>query len=227
LQYEKTEAYIVMEEIKHYSCYFFDADGTLMDTSELIYQSYVHVISRFNGRPASREEIYAGIGIPLWQQLAALFGDRSDSEIDEITEAYRKYQFDITGDYLKLFPGVKEVLATLKEQGKKCAVVTSRMLPSLSAYFKQLGIHDFFDYFVTPELTEKHKPGPEPVLKALDLCRAAPGEALMTGDSVYDLQSAARAGVHSCFVNWSLIPLDTTIVVPTYRINRMEELVSL
>jgi pyrophosphatase PpaX len=215
-----------MEKIIEYSCYLFDADGTLMDTSELIYHSYLHVISQFKGKSVSREEIYAGIGIPLIQQIRALFGSRGDEEFGEIIEAYKQYQFDIAEKYLQLFPGVRDVLGELKERGKICAVVTSRMLPSLLAYFKSLSIHDFFDFFITPELTEKHKPEPDPIIKALDLCQAAPGEALMTGDSVYDIQSAASAGVHSCFVNWSRTSLDTTIVAPTYWINRMEELLS-
>lgn len=213
-----------MEKIKQYSCYLFDADGTLINTLELIYQSYLHVISQFKGKSVSREEIYAGIGIPLDQQILALFGNRGDEERVEIIETYKQYQFDIAEEYLQLFPGVQDVLRELKERGKICAVVTSRKLQSLLIYFKSLGIHGFFDHFITPELTEKHKPEPDPILKALDLCQTAPGEALMTGDSVYDIQSAALAGVHSCFVNWSCTPLDMTITVPTYRIDRMEEI---
>ncbi|MBN2442908.1 MAG: HAD-IA family hydrolase [Spirochaetales bacterium] len=213
--------------MKNYSCYLFDADGTLIDTAELIYQSYAHVISRFHGKHVTREEIIAGIGKPLITQLYEFFDWKTPDELKEINDTYEAYQFEIAGDYLKLFPGVKQVLGKLKENGDRCVVVTSRMMPSLSVYFKILGIYDFFDYFVTPDMTEKHKPEPDPVLKALELCESEPHDALMTGDSLFDIQSASAAGVHSCFVTWSQAPFDSTIVAPTYRIDSMEELLLL
>ena len=60
----------------NYLCHLFDADGTLIDTAELIYQSYVHVISRFNGKQTSREKISTGIVKPLAHKLHELFSEK-------------------------------------------------------------------------------------------------------------------------------------------------------
>jgi pyrophosphatase PpaX len=98
--------------------------------------------------------------------------------------------------------------------------VTSRRRETLGLYLKKTGIYDFFEVFVTPENTEKHKPQPEPVLEALSLLKVADKSGvLMVGDSAFDIECGSRAGVDTAFVNWSHSESVSFAIKPTHVID--------
>ncbi len=112
----------------------------------------------------------------------------------------------------------------LKTSGKKLAVVTSRKRETAEIYLKYIGIYGFFDAIVTPELTQKHKPSPQPALKALEMLSAFPEESVFIGDSFYDIECGSNAGMDTIFVSWSHNDPDKIRPSPTFIINSMTEL---
>ena len=213
----------VKKEITDYQYYLFDADGTLIDTEELIYQSYKETIKRCSLPEIPRERMQVEIGKPLKSNLEAFLGKRDKDELERISREHIAYQFSIAHKYLRLFSGVKEVLSSLKSRGKNLAIVTSRSSETLLEYFRQLEIFPFFDFFITPEMTKNHKPHPEPVLKAMKLLNAKPADCLFVGDTQYDYESAARAGVKFCFVTWSFTKYTELQPAPDYFAAHMSE----
>lgn len=188
--------------MKEYQAYLFDADGTVMDTRELIMRSYLYTGERL-GIDISRDLIAATTGLPVERQVVILLGEGRDEALyAKARELYRERIFSTYPDYLKLFPGTAEVLADLSSRGKKLAVVTSRRRHGLELFFETLGILRYFSVTVTPEDTERHKPDPEPALLAADRLGVRPGEAVFIGDAEFDIASGKAAGMDTAFVEW-------------------------
>lgn len=215
----------MLEEItmKSYNAYLFDCDGTLLDTTELIYQCFLYICQKYGNIKVTREQVFEHIGIPLRPQLEYLMGPLKGRE-EKIIADHMEYQFSIYPDYLRLFPEVLETLQQLKEKNKKLAIVTSRRKKSLNLYLQYTGIFAYFDLLITPELTQKHKPDPEPALVTIEQLSCNPQESLFIGDSVYDITCGQQAGMDTAFVAWSKVTLPKTAEAPTYVIKNIGEL---
>ena len=124
--------------MEQYKAYLFDCDGTLIDTTELIYQCFVYSCRKFGNISVTRDQVFANIGIPLRTQLQQFLDPLSDEKASEITSAHMEFQLSIYNDHLQLFPGISETLSQLKDKGKKLAVVTSRKTHTLSLFFPSL-----------------------------------------------------------------------------------------
>ncbi|MDG5815061.1 HAD hydrolase-like protein [Chitinispirillales bacterium ANBcel5] len=211
--------------MKDYSYYLFDADGTLFDTADMIYSCFEDTFKRFDLNPVPKEMIYSHIGLPLRDQLEVYIGNVDDVFYRRYRAAHMKHQLEIFRDYLVLFNGVRETLVQLKDRGKRCAVVTSRMKESLRMFLDELSILESFEVFVTPESTENHKPHPQPAFEALKLLGATEqSDAIFIGDSSFDIECGNSAGMDTAFVNWSKIDPKTLSVKPTYILNSMADL---
>ncbi len=210
--------------MKDYACYLFDLDGTLIDTAELIYQCFKYSCRMFGNSEVGRDAVIRHIGLPLRRQLEVHLGPLTDGRAEEIMGAHMEYQLSIYKRYLRAFPTVAEGLAALKRRGKKLGVVTSRRQRTLHLYLGETGLEDSFDVFVSPEMTLRHKPDPEPVLKALELLNCPRGQALLVGDSGFDIECGANAGVDTAFVSWSHTPESSLAIRPTQVIDDVRSL---
>ncbi len=207
-----------------YDCYLFDADGTLFETTELIYRCFVYSLNKYADRNIPRDEIIAGIGLTLRKQFERHIGPLSDEQFDRIQADHMDYQMRIYSDYLAPCPGVPEAIKKLHASGKQLAIVTSRKITSLSCFLRETGIHEYFAVIVTPDETAHHKPHPEPALKALELLKAAPETALFVGDAPFDIECGSRAGIDTAFVAWSHNKADQMPIAPTHVIHSMLDL---
>ncbi len=210
--------------MKSYDSYLFDADGTLIDTAELIFQSFLYTCKKYGDFTIDKPRVISGIGQPLVQQIQEYLGRLSETELATVLEDYRDYQLDIYGGHLNIFPEVRETLTTLKQNGKQMAVVTSRKMDTAELYLKTCNLFDIFDVIITPEFTSKHKPHPEPALKALEAINGKAGNALFIGDAYFDIECGQQAGTDTAFVSWSLNDPDTIKPAPTYVLQKMSDL---
>ena len=212
--------------MKNYDFYLFDADGTLIDTMELIYRCFVHTCRKFANKEVSRPEIQKNVGLTLRDQMAKYFGPMTQEFFETVSTEHMAFQTAHYLEHLKLFPTVAEGLAMLSAAGKRMAVVTSRRRNTLDHYLKTTGILHFFEAFVTPETTLTHKPGPEPALAALALLGAQKDRALFVGDAEFDIECASRAGVDSAFVKWSCNAPLRMAIRPTWFIDDLRKLLN-
>ncbi len=210
--------------MKQYKYYLFDADGTLFDTTGLICACFKHTSSYLGMEPLRDNQIIPNIGLTLRDQMELYFGKLTDERFDTIRQVHMSYQLTVYKQYLKLFPGVKDALEKLCCMGKMCAVVTSRMKNTLEIYLAETGIAEYFTHLVTPENTTRHKPEPDPALKALELLGGLPEEALMTGDSTFDIECGSNAGTDTAFVKWSMSGPSSLKVKPTHYLQNMRDL---
>jgi pyrophosphatase PpaX len=192
----------------------FDFDGTLVDTTELIYQSLRHATREILGREISRETLMANVGQPLPRQMELLVGcgPGEDAELAErLLESYQIHNETHHDDLIRQFPQVEATLARLRSAGIRLAVVTSKRRPSVDLALKTFPtLEGLADRFVTMEDTAEHKPHPAPLLKALELLGdVPPKEAAYVGDSPHDVAAARAAGITSVAVSWGAFSVDT------------------
>ncbi len=186
----------------------FDFDGTLVDTTEMIFQSMRHATSSVLGREDfTREELLANVGQPLPRQMEILNAEKAEL----LLEAYRAHHEEHHDALIAEFPGVDEALNRLRTAGIRIVVVTSKRRRSVEMALEKFpGLDLVVDLFVTMEDTTEHKPHPEPLLKGLELAGDVPRErAVYVGDSPFDVQAAKAAGLRSVAVSWGAFSEDT------------------
>ena len=187
----------------------FDFDGTLVNTNDVIIASWQHTYMYYLGREESLEKITACFGEPLLLTM-----EREFPEVDprESAEVYRNFQKENADELVKIFPGIEELLEGLKTDGFRMGVVTSRTRESAQRYMDMFGIGDFFEEMVSCDDTEIHKPNPEPILLCLKKMGITAEEALMVGDSPFDIKCANNAGVKSVLVGWRITGDGQTLI---------------
>jgi pyrophosphatase PpaX len=186
----------------------FDFDGTLVDTTEMIFQSMRHATSSVLGRDdLSREELLANVGQPLPRQMEILDAEKAEL----LLGAYRAHHEEHHDALIGEFPGVDEALYRLRTAGVRIVVVTSKRRRSVEMALEKFpGLDLVVDLFVTMEDTTEHKPHPEPLLKGLELAGDVPKDkAVYVGDSPFDVKAAKAAGLRSVAVSWGAFSEDT------------------
>jgi len=177
----------------------FDFDGTLVNTNDVIIASWQHTYKHYLGYEVPLERITSCFGEPLLVTMAREF---PDVDPQEAAAEYRSFQQANCEGMVKIFPGISKMLEELASEGYVLGVVTSRTRTSAEFYADMFGIKKYFKVMICCEDTIKHKPEPEPVLKALHLLDASAEEAVMIGDSPFDVKCASGAGVKSVLVDW-------------------------
>ncbi|MEH7223620.1 pyrophosphatase PpaX [Bacillus sp. JJ1566] len=180
--------------------FLFDLDGTLIDTNELILQSFLHTFETyFPERQFTREEILPFNGPTLHESFSSVDPDRAEEMIAE----YRKFNHEKHDELVTDFPGVFETIKTLKEKGYKIGVVTTKIRNTVNMGLQLTKLDQFFDVVVTLDDVKNPKPDPEPVLLALKLLGSTPEEAIMIGDNYQDILAGKNAGTKTAGVAWS------------------------
>ncbi len=188
--------------MKEYDAYLFDADGTLVDTKGIIVASY-GAMGDVMGIPIDRELVYNTVGLTFEQQLRMVIGEGHAPEYyEKAKKVYTDSQMELCREHLRAFPGVAEGLRALRSMGKKMAVVSSRRIVTLRPFLEAVGLDGFFDAWVTPENTERHKPHPEPALLGARLLGVEPGRCVFIGDATFDIECGNAAGMDTAFVVW-------------------------
>lgn len=179
----------------------FDFDGTIMDTNNVILMSWQHTFRTLENREEDESKLTATFGEPLEYTLERFF---PDVPVEESIEVYRSYQRKNFSDLIALFPGMKELVIECKARGYKTGLVTSRLKRTAMEGLEKFDLTKHFDVIVTPEDTDKHKPDPEPVNIALEKLGSQPENAVMLGDTLFDIQCSHNAGIGAVLVSWSL-----------------------
>lgn len=178
----------------------FDLDGTLIDTNELIIQSFLHTFEKYFPGEYSREDVLPFMGPTLWETFSQIDKDN----VEKLVEEYRTFNLANHDDYVEEFAGVKDTLKILQEKGYKLGVVTTKKWDTAMKGLKLTGLEEFFDVIVALDHVTKAKPDPEPILLALTKLHSKPEEALMIGDNSHDILGGKNAGTKTAGVAWSL-----------------------
>lgn len=179
----------------------FDFDGTLMDTNDVIIQSWQHTYRTLRGEEGDIDEILATFGEPLDLSMENLF---PDVPLEESLPIYRGYQRENFLSDIKLVDGATDLLDELKDRNYGMALVTSRLKFTTDQALDTFDLRRYFDCVVTADDVTRHKPDPQSVEIALDKLGSSPAKAMMIGDTRHDIMCAKNAGIRSVLVSWSI-----------------------
>ncbi len=176
-----------------------DIDGTLVDTN------YQHAIAWY--RAFRQHEIV----LPIWrihrhigmggdQLVAALTDDRTEDEQgDEIRSAEKTLYFQLI-DEVQPMAGSRELIEQLKARGHKVVLASSAKADEVDHYLDLLDARELADDWTTSADVESTKPAPDLVTSALKKVGASPDDAVMVGDTPWDVEAAGKAGVKTLAV---------------------------
>ncbi len=203
----------------------FDLDGTLIDSTDLILNSFNYVLKTYLKKEVPEDRIRSLFGRPLHYQMA-LFG--GEKQADELVKRYREHNLASHKEYLKPIDGAKETLEILKKRGYKLGLVTSKKEDAARLGMQICQIETYFDVFVFSDDVKIHKPEPEPVLCALRKLNLRPQEAVYVGDSTYDIICGQRAGVKTVGVGYTPVGREALLAVkPDHWIEDIKELLEI
>ena len=203
----------------------FDLDGTIIDTNELIIQSFLHTFEGVTQEPVTREHIIPNMGRPLVEQMQYFTGR---TEVEDLVQKYRAFNVGRHDELVTEFPGVRETIAQLHAAGIKLGIVTSKVRMTSLMGLKLCGLSDFFQTIVSVDDVQKAKPDPEGIRKAMQALGSSEKHTLMVGDSHYDIEAAHNAGVQSAGVAWSMKGIEyLKSYKPTYIIDDIREVLPL
>jgi HAD superfamily hydrolase (TIGR01549 family) len=166
----------------------FDWDGTLVDSAEATYRSYVSLFAHF-GIPYDRRR-FALTYSPAWQRTYRAVGLAEELW----PEADARWLALYGNDASALLPGARSALEQLDAAGVILGLVTSGDRQRVTAELVDLGVSQFFREVVCGGDLAFKKPRPEPLLLALDRLAVRPEESAYVGDSPEDIEMARAAG---------------------------------
>jgi HAD superfamily hydrolase (TIGR01549 family) len=172
-----------------------DVDGTLIDSNDAHARSWVDVL-KDAGFDVHYQQVRPLIGMggdKLVHKLTGLDVDKGRGK--ELTERRRER---FTRHYLaavKAFPGAHELIARMKYEGLRLVIATSAQEEELNGLLERAGLVELIEHSTTSDDAEHSKPDPDIVKSALARGGLAPKEALMLGDTPYDIEAAGRAGL--------------------------------
>lgn len=202
----------------------FDLDGTLIDSSVDITNALNYAIEPYSVRKLSPGDSIKLIGEGISRLMEKVVGDKGDAVVKAATGRFVAYYTEHILDYTKAYPGVRETLERLNVCRK--AVISNKKEDLSRMVLTGLGLLDFFDIVIGSDSTPERKPSPVPILKVLSGLDIRPSEAVIVGDSNYDVDAGKAAGVATIAVTYGYRPREV-IAHADYLIDRIIDLVPL
>lgn len=186
-----------------YKLIIFDWDGTLMDSEARIVSCLAAAISdlRLATRPPAQLRDVIGLG--MREAIARMYPDMADAMAGEFVDRYR-YHF-ITADTTpsELFTGAAQTVKTLADSGYYLAVATGKGRRGLDSILTQTGLAQYFHVTRCADET-RSKPHPQMLEEILDALGMYPADAVMVGDTEYDMEMAHNAQVDAIAVTYGV-----------------------
>lgn len=182
----------------------FDCDGTLVDSQAAIVRAMEAAFAAAELPPPDSNAVRRIVGLSLPQALLRLAPAASESARALALETYKASfrQARLDGALEEpLYPGMEALLRRLHGAGRILGVATGKSDQGLAACLARHGVGDLF---TTLQTADRHPSKPHPAMldAALFEAGAAPGEAVMIGDTVFDIAMAQAAGVRAIGVAW-------------------------
>lgn len=181
----------------------FDWDGTLMDSAAHIVACLQNAITELSLEPKTDDELKNIIGLGLREAFYALYPQADDEELTSLTIRYREHFFDPEQTPCELFSGARELIHELHAKDYYLAIATGKGRNGLDKVLIETGMGDFFP--VTRCADESHsKPHPQMLLDIIDYYGVDANEAIMVGDTEYDLLMANNAEANAVGVTYGV-----------------------
>lgn len=177
----------------------FDWDGTLADSTEPIIRTFQAAFTECGYLQPSADAVRPLIGKSLPMMVHCVMPHLGADAVEKVVQAYMASYLNPNNRHMKLFADALPVLAQLKQSGYWLAVATGKGRAGLDSAIAQT---DTADYWLATRCASEcpSKPAPDMVLELCDELGVAVADAIVIGDTVYDLEMAANAGARAIAV---------------------------
>ncbi|MCU7929966.1 MAG: phosphoglycolate phosphatase [Candidatus Thiodiazotropha sp. (ex. Lucinoma kazani)] len=176
-----------------------DVDGTLVDSVPDLAYCVDEMMKQLGRAPHGETKVrdWVGNGVERLVRRALigqLDGEPEEADFERAYPIFLDLYAVNTSQRSVLYPGIREGLDYLKQQGYRLGCVTNKAAQFTLPLLQDLGIHDDFEIIIAGDTLAKKKPDPMPLLHAADNMGVDPTAALMVGDSQSDVKAARAAG---------------------------------
>lgn len=182
-----------------YTAVLLDLDGTLLDTIPDLAHATNAMLADLGLEQLSQETVASLVGKGTKALIASVLarqGKSGGQALQERAQAlFRQHYHRFNGLRTTLYPGVEQGLRAFARMGLKLAVVTNKPTEFTLPLLERSGLAPYFACVVCGDTCPEQKPQPAPLLHACAQLGAAPGQAVMIGDSINDAQAARAAGI--------------------------------
>lgn len=178
-----------------YKLAIFDFDGTLVDSAPGIVQVMKEVVDEMGYSEELLQQWSHLVGVPLLRQMELLFPEHDAKFHEDLAQTYRDKYDSKAIEICPLFPGLRDMLESLRENRILVTIATSKRRHLVDAVVDHHGLTDYFKMIVGAADVNHHKPHPESVHVTMKALRIEPTEVVVIGDSTFDLDMARNAGV--------------------------------
>ena len=186
-----------------YQLLIFDWDGTLIDSAARIVSSFQSGARELGHRVPSDEAVRNIIGLGLAEAIMEVMPELLPEEIDPMAKAYSRHYLEVDQTPTQLFHAVSDGLEQLRSQGFRLAVATGKSRVGLNRVLTETGLASMFELTRCADET-RSKPHPMMLEQILAEAAVEAQAALMIGDTVYDMDMAANAGVDGLAVTYGV-----------------------
>ena len=185
----------------------FDNDGTLVDTHDIILASMRYSTQAVLGKTIPDDVLMRKVGQPLVVQMRDFTPDADEQA--EILRVYREHNATIHDDMIRAFPGVRQGLEALAQNGFALGVVTSKLRVTAWHGLEIVGLAPYFQCCIGAEDCQCYKPEAEPVLRGARALGLRPDQCAYVGDAPFDIQAGNAAGMQTVAALWGMFPKET------------------
>jgi HAD superfamily hydrolase (TIGR01549 family) len=173
----------------------FDLDGTVVDSNELHVDAWAEAFRKY-GKEFPRERLHRQIGKGGDKYLPEFL---TEAELREFGEELEKYRGDLfKRDYLarvRAFPRVRDLFELIHRDGKRIALASSGNEAEVAHYVEAAVIGEFVEARTSKSDVDNSKPSPDVFTSALHLLHVPPQDAVVIGDTPYDIIAAKKIGL--------------------------------
>lgn len=176
-----------------------DLDGTMVHTAPDFHVAINRMREELGLAPLDIETIILFVGKGTENLMRRVLGvDYDAAGVEEhfprALDSYQKHYLAINGDYSTVYPGVREGLAKLQQQGLRLACVTNKPIDFALPLLEKTGLRGYFEIVYGGDSLPKKKPDPYPLLQVCEDFQLQPPQIVAIGDSSNDAEAARAAG---------------------------------
>ena len=177
--------------------FIFDIDGTLVDSNELHVEAWDLAFRHF-GKIFPKEKLRSQIGKGSDQYLPEFL---TKEEIERFGKELDEYRSDVfKKEYrpkARPFPKVRELFQRIRGDRKRIVLASSGKKDDTKYYIELLKVDDLIDGYTSADDADRSKPAPDIFTASLEKVKVSPDEAITVGDTRFDVEAAAKAGLRT------------------------------
>ena len=181
----------------------FDWDGTVVDSVEHIADCLHHASVTVGFEPRSRADYRNIIGLGLVEALRRLYPQIDAEQMSAMREAYSARFMTTSAANQRVFPGMTDILQHLHADQRHCAVATGKSRRGLNLALQASQLESWFHITRCADET-RSKPDPRMLVEILEHLSLEPADAVMIGDTTYDMAMAEAIGMPAIGVTWGV-----------------------